>query len=217
MHTRIIKIGIPLLLLVATVVAVTVFIVHMNRPQDMVHSMRSPYLEEVHREIAALSQQDIEGLMMGSGMPFNGMAKAAELNGYPGPRHVLDASESGSLQLTEEQQKEIEVLYAQMQTEAISLGEQIVALEQELDDTFSDRTVTEETLAALVQESAQLYGQLRTVHLKYHLRVMGILSADQRDTYNKVRGYTAEALNDPCTNVPEGAHGEMWKKHHNCQ
>src|SRR5215469_14793256 len=45
-----------------------------------------PYAGQEARTIKALSDDDIAALRKGEGM---GMAKAAELNGYPGPVHVL--------------------------------------------------------------------------------------------------------------------------------
>ena len=45
-----------------------------------------PYAGQQARTIKALSDDDLAALRKGEGM---GMAKAAELNGYPGPAHVL--------------------------------------------------------------------------------------------------------------------------------
>jgi hypothetical protein len=46
----------------------------------------TPYADQQHRIIKALSEEEIAALLKGEGL---GMAKAAELNGYPGPLHVL--------------------------------------------------------------------------------------------------------------------------------
>jgi hypothetical protein len=51
----------------------------------------SPYAGQQTRAIKALSPEDLAGLLNGEGM---GMAKAAELNGYPGPVHVLELAGS---------------------------------------------------------------------------------------------------------------------------
>ena len=48
---------------------------------------QSPYVGQQFREIKALSPQEISDYLSGKGM---GLAKAAELNGYPGPAHVLE-------------------------------------------------------------------------------------------------------------------------------
>src|ERR1700757_2891750 len=57
-----------------------------------------PYAGQQKREIKALSEEDVAGYLGGAGM---GYAKAAELNGYPGPMHVLELGDR--LELTDEQ------------------------------------------------------------------------------------------------------------------
>jgi len=179
-------------------------------------TIRSPYIGQETREIKALSRGDIEGLLAGAGTPFGGMAKPAELNGYPGPRHVLDAIEAGEFEATTEQKEEIEALYAEMRPRAIELGEQIVAIEQDIDNAFSNGTMTEDYLEEKANASAVLYGQLRIVHLKYHFPMMSILSTEQIAKYNTLRGYSSGG--DPCENIPEGIHDvELWKLHNNCK
>jgi uncharacterized membrane-anchored protein len=51
------------------------------------HDHTSPYADLTNRRIKALSEEEIDGLRAGEGM---GLALAAELNGLPGTRHVLD-------------------------------------------------------------------------------------------------------------------------------
>jgi Spy/CpxP family protein refolding chaperone len=176
-------------------------------------AVHSPYAGQESREIKALSGQDIEGLLAGAGTPFGGMAKPAELNGYPGPRHVLDAAEAEGFELTRGQQEQIEALYEEMRSEAIELGERIIDIEKAIDDAFLDGTITEEYLQKKVLESADLYGQLRVVHLKYHLLMVDILTPQQVAQYNELRGYTS---GDPCENIPAGHDPEMWGLHNNC-
>jgi len=185
-----------------------------SQTSDEKSSIYSPYAGQEARGIKALSQDDIEGLLAGAGTPFGGMAKPAELNGYPGPRHVLDAAKAGELELTSEQQKIIESLYEEMRSEAIQLGKQIIDIEKDIDDAFSRQKITKKFLQKKVSESASLYGQLRFVHLKYHLLMMDILTPQQVERYNDLRGYTST---DPCKNIPEGHDPEMWKLHHNCE
>ena len=177
-------------------------------------AIHSPYAGQEARGIKALSQDDIKGLLAGAGTPFGGMAKPAELNGYPGPRHVLDAYDAGEFQLTNEQHKQIEALYEEMRSEAIELGEKIIDIEKGIDDAFTGKTITNAFLQEKVKESADLYGQLRVVHLKYHLSMVEILTPQQVEQYNELRGYTS---GNPCENIPEGHDPEMWKLHNNCE
>jgi len=177
------------------------------------NAIHSPYAGQEERGIKALSQADVEGLLSGAGTPFGGMAKPAELNGYPGPRHVLDAIEAGEFEVNSEQKRRIEGLYTSMQAAAIPLGIQIVDIEKEIDAAFVNGTMTEDFLQEKVAQSADLYAQLRFVHLKYHLIMKNILTTEQVAQYNELRGYTS---GDPCENVPEGHDPKMWKLHNNC-
>jgi hypothetical protein len=52
---------------------------------------QQPYAGLEARSIKALSQQQIDDLKAGRGM---GLALAAELNGYPGPMHVLELADA---------------------------------------------------------------------------------------------------------------------------
>lgn len=51
---------------------------------------QAPYAGLQQRSVKALSDQQIGDLRAGRGM---GLALAAELNGYPGPLHVLEFAE----------------------------------------------------------------------------------------------------------------------------
>ena len=101
-----------------------------------------------------------------------------------------------------------------MRSGAIKLGKQIIDIEKEINDAFVNRTIAEEFLQNKVSESANLYSQLRVAHLKYHLSMIEILSPQQVEKYNKLRGYSS---GDPCNNIPKGHNPEMWKLHNNCE
>lgn len=173
----------------------------------------SPYAGQESRGIKALSQEDTAGLLAGAGTPFGGMAKPAELNGYPGPRHVLDAVEAGEFELTSEQREQTEALYEEMRSEAIELGQQIIDIENVIDDAFLAGAITEALLREKISESARIYGQLRVVHLRSHLVMTEILTPQQVAQYNDLRGYTS---GNPCENIPEGHDPDLWKLHNNC-
>jgi hypothetical protein len=59
-----------------------------------------------------------------------GLSLAAELNHYPGPVHVLEAS--GALGLSAEQLQRTEALLGATRAEAIPIGQSIIMLEAEL-------------------------------------------------------------------------------------
>ena len=148
------------------------------------HSAESPYKGQERRPIKALSEQEVEDLLAGNGMGF---AKAAELNRYPGPLHVLESA--SRLDLTEAQQAGAQQLREDMKREAVPLGRQIIERERELDVRFASREINEAALAASLAEIGRLTAALRLVHLRAHLRMREILTPHQIALYDRIRGY----------------------------
>mgnify|MGYP000076623644 CR=1 FL=1 len=172
------------------------------------HSHESNYIGQEHRKIKSLSTSDIDDLKNGRGW---GLAKAAELNGVPGPIHLLEMKDE--ISLSSEQKRKIEIIFQTMKTQAIPLGFKIIELEKKLNGHFADKTITETVLRSLLDEIAEVRSNLRYVHLSSHLKTPEILSPQQIRLYNKIRGYSAD---DPCLNIPKGHDPQMWKKHNNC-
>ena len=148
----------------------------------------APYAGMQGREIKALSPEQMAELRAGRGM---GLALAAELNGYPGPVHVLELAEP--LGLTTEQRARSEELFRSMQAEARSLGAIVIAREAELDRLFVERRATAESVEAAVAHSGQAQASLRHAHLKYHLAMLDVLGPDQLRRYRELRGYGSSA------------------------
>jgi hypothetical protein len=159
-----------------------------------------PYAGFEIRTIKALSEEEIADLRAGRGM---GMALAAELNGYPGPRHVIDLA--GPLELTGEQLAEVEALFEAMQTETIAIGETLISQEAQLDTAFAERTVTPEGIETLTAAIGQTSAALRAAHLKYHLSTAELLTPEQLSRYADLRGY---AGGDAAAHGGHGTHGE---------
>ena len=171
------------------------------------HSYKSKYAGEEKREIKSLSETDIEELKNGKGW---GLAKAAELNGMPGPAHLLEMKDE--IDLSANQVWAIEDLYNNMKQEAIPLGLELIELERELNNHFANRTITYELLGVLLERVAQVQKKLRYVHLLTHLKTPDILIPEQIASYNKLRGYSSD---EPCENIPKGHDPVMWEKHYN--
>jgi hypothetical protein len=144
----------------------------------------SPYADLRGRSIKALSEQQIADLKNGKGM---GLALAAELNGYPGPLHVLELGDA--LSLSASQRADVQRLYDAMKSEAVAVGEQLIAAEHALDQQFAARMINPEQLNKITQEIGQAQGELRSVHLKYHLTTTALLSPAQKQRYAQLRGY----------------------------
>ncbi|MGZ3410585.1 MAG: Spy/CpxP family protein refolding chaperone [Xanthobacteraceae bacterium] len=149
---------------------------------------QSPYAGMQSRNIKALSEQQIADLAAGRGM---GLALPAELNGYPGPSHVLELSDK--LGLSGEQKARIENLFGSMKAEALPLGQKLLDEETTLDHQFAARSVTPESLKAATAQIGQTQAELRNTHLKYHLETVKILSAEQVQHYAALRGYGSDA------------------------
>ena len=144
----------------------------------------APYAGQEQRPIKALAPEEIEQLRAGHGM---GLAKAAELNHYPGPRHVLDLA--AQLKLTPVQRAAAQVIYERMQKAAVDLGAQIVTREEELDRRFAHGHIDAATLQALTGEIARLQGVLRATHLQAHIEMKQVLTPEQVKRYDALRGY----------------------------
>ncbi len=144
----------------------------------------TPYAGMERRAIKALSTGQIDDLMNGRGM---GLALAAELNGYPGPLHVLELADR--LALTVEQQALAQNLMALMKAETIALGERIISAERQLDTLFANGHADVDALDRLTAQIGLLGGQLRAAHLRYHISTHAALSAEQREAYASLRGY----------------------------
>ena len=158
-----------------------IFVVGLGRPA---FSQDSPYREQEGREIKALSFEEIDALQAGEGM---GLAKAAELNRYPGPKHVLEFAEA--LELSEEQRAHIGEAFRRMKRSAVALGAAIVEEERALDRMFRERAIDQEKLEIAVSEIANLQGKLRLAHLEAHLELVAVLTDEQISRYTTLRGY----------------------------
>lgn len=145
---------------------------------------RSPSAGQDLRSIKSLSPREIESLRAGRGMGF---AKPAELNHYPGPRHVLDLAEE--LELTPSQVAQTEALFEKMRRNAITLGKALLAAEAALDRDFQRGASSPESLQSALLEIGRIRARLRYVHLEAHLQQARLLTAEQVATYDELRGY----------------------------
>lgn len=172
---------------IIAVIALLVVLLAVTTAQDVTPTP-SDYVDLQFTEIRGLSTEQIEGYQTGAGLGF---ALPAELNGYPGPRHVLDLADE--LELTDAQQADIQVLYDDMLPQAIELGEHILAQEEAIELAFREGTVTDTFLQESLAEAGRLESQLRYVHLSTHLATIDILTEHQVRQYNVLRGYEEES------------------------
>jgi Spy/CpxP family protein refolding chaperone len=154
-----------------------------------------PYAGQQTRSVKALSDQEIADYLQGYGM---GLSKVAELNHYPGPRHVLDQADD--LGLSPAQLAKAREIWQAMDAKARALGETIVAKEAVLETSFSSGAATPADTRAVLDELARLQADLRYTHLSAHLAMRSVLSAEQISKYDALRGYSDGAV------APAGHH-----------
>lgn len=153
----------------------------------MAQHLQSGYASMEGREIKALSSEQIADLRDGKGM---GASLPAELNGVPGPLHVLQMKER--LRVNPDQQAALERITADMKTSAQSLGEAVIRAERDLDEAFKSQGADERVIRDTTARIGALSGELRAVHLVAHLKTRQLLSNDQIVAYNEARGYSAK-------------------------
>lgn len=177
-------------------------------PIEAQHEHRSDYAGMEAREIKTFSAEDLAELRAGHGW---GLSLVAELNGVPGPKHVLEMRDA--LDLSPDQVEKITTVYEEMRAAAISLGEELIRLERDLDAGFAAGMIDEAELRRRLEEAARVRGELRFVHLSAHLATPRLLTAEQVEAYSRLRGYDG---GDPCRSVPPGHDPKMWRRHNDC-
>jgi Spy/CpxP family protein refolding chaperone len=131
---------------------------------------------------SALTDAQIQQLLRGEGM---GQAKAAEMTGFPGPKHVLELADG--LELTPAQRGSIERVFDRMSADARQLGAQVIEAEEALYRAFESRTVTAGEIDRLTARIGQLQAHLRARHLEAHLEATPLLTPGQRLEYQRLR------------------------------
>lgn len=125
---------------------------------------------------------DREDLLKGVGM---GLAAIADMNNYPGPRHVLDLK--NELGLTRDQVKKTEALEKVVSSSAVAKGGEIVQAEEELNQLFEAGTVSEKVMRSKLEQISKLRSDLRFIHLQAHLRMRQILTPEQIKLYTELK------------------------------
>jgi Spy/CpxP family protein refolding chaperone len=156
------------------------------------------YAGQQTRGVASLDDDEVTGLLAGRGM---GLAKPAELNGYPGPAHVLEVAED--LQLSAEQRAAVQASFDRMAARAKTAGAAYVEAERALDAVFRNGKADPATVAAHLAEAEKARAEKRMAHIAAHLEITPLLTPEQRRRYAELRGY-ADAAARP---APKGSHG----------
>jgi hypothetical protein len=145
---------------------------------------QTPYAGMQTRSIKALSEQQMADLRAGRGM---GLAFAAELNGYPGPSHLLEFADK--IGLSNAPRYSARSMLEEMKAETITIGERLIAQEAALDKLFADHAITPDKLNTAMFGIGATQAQLRAAHLKYYLSTVAMLEPSQIQQYSALRGY----------------------------
>jgi hypothetical protein len=148
----------------------------------------SGYSGQESRKIKALSVEETADLLAGRGM---GAARAAELNHFPGPAHVLELR--AQLKLSAEQIRAVQERFDRMSAAARLLGVEIVRAERRLDEAFASGSLAADVVRSETAAIAGLQGRLRAVHLTAHLETRALLTPEQVARYDVLRGYAIGA------------------------
>jgi len=160
-------------------------------------SGQSPYAGEEAHAIKALDPARVAGLQAGAGL---GYAKAAELNGYPGPAHLLELADR--IPLSPDQVEAIGVIRDAMRSDAIGLGRALIEAEARLDAAFRERRLDQgaagrDRLDLLTAAAGAAEARLRARHLAAHLEAARLLTPDQIAVYAALRGYAPTGAAGP--------------------
>lgn len=144
----------------------------------------APYSGEQERAIKSLTDAQVEQYLTGAGA---GYAKAAELNHYPGPMHLLELADR--LGLDEAQRSEAQRMLTAHKADARAIGAKVVQGERELDALFRRGDVGAAELERAVAAAAKVEGEYRLSHLETHRRLRALLTSQQVARYDELRGY----------------------------
>jgi hypothetical protein len=177
------------------------FPVHAQQTPGAHAGPTSPYAGQQSRAIKALSPEELKAYTEGMGFGF---AKAAELNGYPGPMHTLELA--AELGLSDAQRSQTQDLLARHKAQARRIGAELIESERALDQTFANRSIDEKTLARLTAASGEKLAQLRAAHLQTHLTQAALLTPQQIERYQVLRGYGYGAGGAAVSDAPMHQH-----------
>ncbi|OAP35189.1 hypothetical protein AU381_25930 [Sinorhizobium glycinis] len=164
--------------------AILVFLLSLPAAANEEHVHSSHYAGQQMREIKSLSPDDVSELQNGRGW---GLAKAAELNGMPGPSHVLKMKRE--LGLTADQEAVTRNIFEKMRHEAIAEGKRLIAEEALLEVGFRERSLDRDSLRDRLRGIELSRSSLRYIHLAAHLEMFRVLDEHQNKRYNELRGY----------------------------
>jgi Spy/CpxP family protein refolding chaperone len=144
------------------------------------------YAGQQTRVVTSLSDDELAGLLAGKGL---GLAKPAELNGFPGPMHVLELADK--LELTQDQRTAVQAIFERMALTAKTAGSAYVEAERALDGVFRSGKPDAAAVISALAKADKARAAVRMAHLHAHIETTPLLTPEQRATYARLRGYSS--------------------------
>jgi Spy/CpxP family protein refolding chaperone len=133
--------------------------------------------------LGGVSEQEKEALLKGAGL---GAGMIAMMNGYPGPKHVLEMGDE--LGLTAEQRESIGKTYGKVKAESVEFGTELVEKDEKLTALFASGSVSTGEVEKLSREIGELQGRVRAAHLNAHVETYDALTPAQREQLSSMQG-----------------------------
>ncbi len=133
--------------------------------------------------LGGVSAQEKEALLKGAGL---GAGMIAMMNGYPGPKHVLEMGDE--LELTAAQRESIGTIYGKVKAESVKYGTELVEKDEELAALFTSGSVSTDKVEKLSRDIGELQGRVRAAHLNAHVETFEALTPAQRETLSSMQG-----------------------------
>jgi len=118
------------------------------------------------------------------GIDINHLALVAELNHYPEPEKVLNWKKE--LGLTPVQLNEVKNINTEIHRKMKEMGGMIIKNEKAIDDIFRSRKLTDGDVIFFVTRYGLYEGELRTAILLTYLKMNDILTAVQKEKYQRL-------------------------------
>ena len=133
--------------------------------------------------MGGVSAQEKEALLKGAGL---GAGMIAMMNGYPGPKHVLEMGDE--LELTAAQRESIGTIYGKVKAESVKYGTELVEKDEELAALFASGSVSTDKVEKLSRDIGELQGRVRAEHLNAHVETFDALTPAQREMLAEMQG-----------------------------
>jgi Spy/CpxP family protein refolding chaperone len=133
--------------------------------------------------LGGVSEQEKEALLKGAGL---GAGMIAMMNGYPGPKHVLEMGDE--LELTAAQRESIGKTYGNVKAESVKLGTELVEKDEALTALFTAGSATTGEVGKLSRDIGELQGRVRAAHLNAHVETFDALTPAQREKLSSMQG-----------------------------